>query len=354
MPTSDELIELDGIGQRSSEVRFDLLDATLQLVGTIQPDVTGAVVEQNTSRRVNRTLSGINLNGAVQATVDPFGHRLRPVWVLENGAEYPLGVFIFGSMDRMRHEWGLDAEVAAVDQTIILDQPLEQTVAYDQGHSVRDAIIEQFTLGNVPSFNVDPGITTEVANPISWPAGQGRRLDVINDLAAMASAYSAWFDNTGTGQVVRVPDLANTIPTLVYGDGGRILADSMVETDDLLDAPNRYIVIDSGNPEAPIVGYYDVPPEAPHSFAHRGFYVPTVIAEQGLPDVAAANARAAAAYAQDQGTYEWVQFSAAPDPRHDTHDGVLYRNVVYREQGWKLPLYEGAEHVHDLRRVYPL
>jgi len=353
VPTTAELLDLTaGIGQRSSTIRWDVLDLALTKVGEVTPLIGNASVEQNTNRRINRTLQGVTLAPTDQASLDPFGNRLRPVWVLENGAEFNLGVFILGSMDRARHEWGLEADVPAVDQTLILDQPLEQTVAYAAGTPIRDAIIDQFTIAGVPSFDVDVTITSQLANPISWPAGNTFRLDVVNDLAALGSAFSAYFDNDGVGRVSRIPDLASALPSLIYDSGGRILAGSMVESDDLLDAPNRYIVVDSGNPDQPISGFYDVPPEAPHSAANRGFVVATVISEQGLASEAEAVERARVAYEQHSSTFQWVQFSSPPDPRHDTHDAVMYLGTVYREQGWRLRLTEGSEMVHDLRRIY--
>lgn len=354
MATSTQLLDLDGLGQRSADIRFDVLDQTLTRIGTIAADAdAGTRVLNNSNATIKRTLQNLRLNASVQADLDPFGDRLRPMFVLENGAEYALGVFILGGIDRARWEWGLDADVAGIDQGLILDQPLERTIGYPAGTNVRDAILEQFATALVPVYDVDPTIETELPNPISWPAGtQASRGKIINELAALAGAYSYWFDNQGTGRVLRVPDLATSVPTLVYDSDGRILHGSMVETDDILEAPNRYIVVETGNPDAAISGWYDIPDDAPHSAVNRGFVIATVIDEQGLGSVAQAEQRAQAAYAQASGTFEWVQFSSPPDPRHDTFDAVLYLGGVYREQAWSMPLIEGGEMTHDLRRVY--
>lgn len=353
MATADELLDLDGVSQRASEIRFDILDSRLAPIGTVKPDLDPvARVTNNSNAAIKRTLQGMRLNAAEQADVNPLTDRIRPVWVLENGSQYPLGVFLFASMDRARSEWGLDADVSAVDQCLILDQPLERGVGYPGGTPIRDAIVTQFQAVGIHSYNVDPSITSRIGAPIHWPAGNTSRMKVLNDLAAMAGAYSAYFDNDGVGVVRRVPDLSTVVPTLVYEAGGRILHGSPVESDDLLEAPNRYIVVDSGDPNAAIVGYYDVPAAAPNSFANRGFVIARVISEQGIESNAEAITRGRAAAAQDAGTFEWVQFSSPPDPRHDTFDAVGYLGGVYREQQWTLPLLEGSEMTHDLRRVY--
>jgi hypothetical protein len=240
-----------------------------------------------------------------------------------------------------------------VDQTIILDQDITSSFGLAAGDSIRDAILQQFEAALVPSYVVDPEIVTTIAEPILWPIGT-KRLKIVNELAAMAGAFSVYFDNDGTGRVTLIPDLSVAPVEHTYLSGGRMIAGSMVESDDLLAAPNRFQVIDSSAEATPVVGVYDVPPSAPHSFANRGFYVVETIQEQGLEDATQATARAYAAYVESQGGYQWVQFSSSPDPRHDTFDIVDYLGTRYREQGWSLPLEEGSEMTHDLRRVYEL
>lgn len=353
MTTTTDLLDLNGIGQRQSEVRYEVLDQALNVIGTVKPlDSALPVIENNIHRTVKRDLRSMRLATEDQAAIDPFADRLRPVWVLENGATYSLGIFIFGSMDRLRREYGLDADVSAVDQTIILDQGVETTVSLNTGDSVRTALLAQFAAAMIPVYDVDTSIGTSISAPIAWPAGT-TRLRIINDLAAMGSAYSAYFDNNGVGRVRRVESVTEvTVADHIYHEGGRILRGSMVETDDLIEAPNRYLVIDSAAVEAAITGFFDVPADAPHSAFNRGFVVTKVIDEQGLGSVTEAQDRAIAAYSQDRGNYQWAQFSSPPDPRHDTFDSVDYLGTIYREQNWMLPLIEGSEMTHSLRKTY--
>lgn len=353
MTTAEDLLDLaPNVGQRASTIRWDVLDQTLSKIGEVQPDTDPTSrITLNVNRTVKRDLQAVTLGPSEQADLNPFAHRLRPTWVLSTGDEYPCGVFVLGSMDRLRWEWGLDARVTAVDQTIILDDPIVASIALDTGDDVRAAIVAQFVDAAVPSYNVDPEIATTIGAPILWPVGTSR-LQVLNDLAAMAGAYSAFFDNDGVGRVIRIPDLTAGDPDHVYASGGRIIAGTMVESDDLLEAPNRFLVIDTSARDVPVFGVYHVPDEAAHSFVNRGFYVTETIEEQGLTSNAEAEARALAAYAQSRGGYQWVQFSSPPDPRHDTFQTVEYLGERYREQGWSLVLEEGTEMTHDLRRVY--
>src|SRR5690606_27281817 len=136
-------------------------------------------------------------------------------WVLENGAEFPLGVFILADVNRERDEWGLDGIVSGVDQLFILDQAVDHSVAYGAGVEVRAAIEALLTEARVPSFVIDPTITATIASPVAWPAGT-RFLEVVNDLAALGGAYSAYADNAGVLRVRRFdsPDVTDT--RLVY------------------------------------------------------------------------------------------------------------------------------------------
>lgn len=351
--TTEDLLDLaPSVGQRSSTVRFDILDQWHNVIGELHPDSDNpAVVNNNINRTIKRDLTGVILNASQAGSINPFSERIRPVWVLENHEEFPLGVFILVDLDRSRFEWGLTEQIAGVDQTFVLDQPIERTVSLSKDGSVRDLIIEQFALANIPEYDIDITITTKAGAAVAWPAGTSR-LAVINDLAALASAYSAFFDNSGVGHVAKIPDYLTVNPTLIYEFGGRILHATSVETNSALDAPNRYIVIDNANPDFAVTGFFDIPDMDEASFVNRGFYISTVITEQGLVDSAAATARAQSAYTAAQSGTSWVQFSSPPDPRHDTFDAVRYLGLNYREQGWSLPLREGSEMTHDLRRIW--
>lgn len=351
-PTTTELLDLaPSIGQRASSFHYDLLDQTGAVIGTINPDASATpVVENNVNRAIKRDLRSLVLAPDDAAAVNPVADRVRPKMVLQNGDELPWGVFLFVDGSEAPQSAGTWFTGALLDQSFILDQPLAQSVGYALGQSISAAISDLFAGAGIVDYFVEPGSWT-VAEPIAWPAGTSR-LQVMNDLAAMAGCYSVFFDNAGQGRVEAVPDLATATPAVTYLYGGNIYNGSLLMTDNLLSSPNRYIVIDSSALDAPIVGSYDVPAAAPHSEANRGFVVATVITANGLGTQAAANARAAAAAAQDAADYTWVSFSSAPDPRHDTFDVIDLLGVRYREQRWSTRLEEGAVMAHDLRRVY--
>ena len=349
--TDDELLDLEG-GRRAATFRFDLLDATGALLGEL--DVFAdepPVITNNTNRRIKRQLENLQIEPSAYADVNAVTDRLRPSMILENGSEFPLGIFLFADVSQERSLARLmPTAKLLVGQSIIIDQPIEEGIGYSPGKSITAAIGEQFDAAGVSGYSIDAS-GRSIAAPIAWPAGT-IRATILAELAGMMGAYSPYFDNSGQARVKLIPDLDTAAPDLTYEIGGRIFDGTIVETDDLLEAPNRYIVIDSSLTDSPITGSFDVPDDAPHSIAKRGFVVATVIDVQGLENAAAADDRARAAYAQDSSTFLWASFSGPPDPRHDTFQIVRYNGLNWREQAWSMTLAEGAPMGHSLRRIF--
>jgi hypothetical protein len=149
-----------------------------------------------------------------------------------------------------------------------------------------------------------------------------------------------------------VPLLPAGSADYTYEAGGRIHKDSIVETDDLLSTPNRYVVIDTNGATSPIIGTYDLPASAPNSIANRGFAVTKVIELQGLTDSAAAATAAQAAANNDDAAFKQVEFRSTHDPRHDAFNIVQLLGNQYREVAWRIVLSSGGAMGHKLRRVY--
>ena len=344
------LLGLVGYGQRTSTFRFDLLNSGLSKIGEVHPlRDSPPSVENNINRRIKRTLTGLALPPSEMAAVDPFGDRVRPVMVLQNGTEYPLGVFLFADKSTPIDTAGGIGATALVDQTLILDQGIPAGWTVPAGRNVGAALADVFAATPIGTADV---AATAVArgSPLSWPAGRTTWRTILADLAEVASLYSPHFSNAGRATVAAVPDLEIAAATIAYGLGGTAYRGSILASDDTLSAPNRYIVIDTSPTATPVVGVYDVPATARHSYARRGFYVTRTIERQGLPNAAAAAAAARAA-GQTDTQFAYLTFAGAPNPTHDTYDVVSFNGVRYREQSWALPLREGSDMRHELRGI---
>ena len=349
--TTEELLELQ-VEQRTESVRFEVVDAFRRKLFEIHPDRASTVsVQNNIHATIKRTLQGIRLIPSEAVLVNPVAHRVRPVWELENGAEFPLGVFLFGDSSRPRSTAGAMFETTLFDQTFILDQGRRSSYALGVGSRITDALKELATEVNLPTEGIEDAPTV-LANPLAWPAGT-TRLRIMNDLCAMCGFYSAYFDNNGLLRCRSVPDLEVANARLIYtlDQASRTLQESVVESDDLWEAANVYVVVSTSANDQEVSGSYEIPETNPLSVKNRGYEVVKVIDVQGLETSDEAAARAKAAALQDPSTYRHVEFDAAPDPRHDTFDVVAFDGEVYREQSWTLTCAPGGPHKHSLRRV---
>ncbi len=351
-PTSLALATMANLPSRSCGFRVDVLSSRLVPIGQLHAIRPGITVENNINRSVKRTMDGLAIARTEAVSLNYFSDRARPMWLLEDGTEYPLGVFLISDASTSRHSWGTSAELTFADQGLILQQLVDRSVGYPPGTSIRDAMLQ---VANdylaLPSVVVD---TTDarLGNPVAWAMGRDTWGKVLNDLADLAGFNSGWFDNWGTFTLRRAPSASDDAPPDFDFDGpDRVYADSIVESNATIESPNRYVVISTSSNESPVVGTWDVPAEAPHSFENRGFRVLSVTEKQGL-SLQQANDAARVRGQQDADTYQWASFAAAPDPRHDTFNVVRWQGANWREQSWSLALEPGGEHRHELRRSY--
>lgn len=357
-----DLLTMTGRGQRAVTYRFDLLgndnsfQGTLDVLSDNPPTVTN-----NINRDVKRSLDNLRLPPSVTADINTLTERVMVWGVMEDRTEYPLGVFLFAEASRRLALYG-SVQYAAVgdgyltegtmlDQGITLNQGSRGINFYGPGQSVQAAIIQQLEAGGVIEYDVDASSAT-ISEWISWKPDE-KRLKVINDLCRMGGYYSLYFDNRGRARAQQVPTLDATDPTLTYDVGGTVFEDTIVETDDLLKAPNVYVVVNSGFTEAPVWGEWQVPASAPNSYANRGFFVVSNHDVQGVESRSAARRAAKGIGQADYATYRWATLSAVADWRHDTFDVIGWKGDRYRAQQWSHALDPSAQVMrHEWRRVW--
>lgn len=353
MATTTQLLDLDVL-VRAEKVRFDICDATLSKVGEIHPQAA-AQIDNTATQQIKRRLSSLLIASSEYADINTLQHRIRPYWVLENGDELPLGVFLFADASTHRYSYGTTLEATCVDQGLILAQELGASLGFDTGTSASDAISAVFEAAGI--YNAEVAASTyTLGSPIGWPAGKGGTTyaKVLDDLCLMAGYHSAYFDNDGTPVARQATDLSTATATLEYLDGGRIMSGTIIEANDLLNAPNRFLVVDTAATTGVVSYALNIPADAPHSYQSRGFYVTKTIEAPGAGNVEQAQQVAEAYYQQTPQAYETVIWSSPGDPRHDTFDVINYRETNYLEVGWSLRLGPGGPMTHKATRVYPL
>lgn len=357
--TAAEILDLPlNIGQVRSTVEWDILDQNLEFLFKVNP-ITDTVpsVAVNSTATIKRTLSGLYLDPFDQDRINVLTMRIRPYWVLEDAltTRFPLGVFLFSDATRNRTTAGLDLKGTLYDQTVIVNQGLARTYSVADDALITDALLDLAAGVGIAGARIiiEPSdATTYVA--IAWRAGTSR-YDIMSELATMAGYYPPYFDNDGILRFKLAPSTLVDVPmdhTYNVTPSSRLIDGSLDESDDLINAPNRYLVVSTAATGVEVSGYYDLPASAPQSYANRGYLVVKRIDAQGLKNNAACTKRAQLEAIIDYNSFSWVAFDATPDPRHDIFDTVQYLEENYREVGWTLRLKPGGQHSHRIRKIY--
>lgn len=357
----DSLLDLDSwVGQRQCTYRFDLLDGVSGISkGQIYP-LRGATLSHDTGRTIKRQLN-MTLGIDDTALVDPVTDRVDLSMVFPNGASYPMGRYLFTDSTRQVFTNGKMSNVILSDEMFIVDQPIATGITanvtvqtfgsgVDAGVFVTAENVIRKVMSFVPSIEYVMESSRELVSG-AWAAGTTRG-QMLEALALSGDFFSPWFGNDKKMHFIRTFEPGDEIPDFDWDSGNSVLRASIIESDNLLTAPNQFIVVSNGASDmtASVTGQYDVPPNAPHSKQNRGFVIASVTDMQ-IHDVRGANNIARAIGIRNT-VFEVVTLTTAPDPRHDSYNVVHWQGSNWLELGWSLSLTEGAAMQHRLRKAY--
>lgn len=360
--TDVALLDLDvWVGQRSESYRFYAVDAVTGYREEVNPiSDRPPILSHDTSRVITRDITGLYFGKRDTALLNSIRTRLLPVMVV-GGVEYPLGTYLYNTQARLQYSSGTLSAGTFYDQMFVVDQQTQGSFgpsvalissAFPQGQPVMPAILD--LLAGLPIQ--EPYL--ESSNFFSvgtWGPGTYRGA-ILGQLAIDGNYFAPTFRNNSRLYLTRVFDPATATARFDFDTGNKILADPVpIETDDLITAPNRIIVIGNGSlttatTGAAISGSYDIPASAPHSIANRGFVIPQIEYRQ------VQDSSQAAAVARDIGErqtiFERIEVYTAPDPRHDAYDVIRLFGENWLELGWSLTMQSGAPMRHVLRKAY--
>jgi len=350
---SNPVLDLpDYIGQRAATFRFDLVDAITGYREAINPrSDSPPTLTHNTRNTVKRSITGLQLSRADTAKFNSISSRLEPIMIIR-GEQFPLGRYVPASQLRLRDTVGITSAVGFYDEGFIVDQQLSTSFGPTSTYSteVVSSMLERLLTPLPIDFYYEP---TTFASAGTWSIGT-RRGQVVETLAKDGDYLSPWFDHTSVMRFIRVFDPALAIPTFDLDAGRRVLRDRIIESDDLTEFPNRFIIIGNGTSavenNGPVVGVADVPSSAPHSIGNRGFVIPHTEAMQvTTASQAGAIARNLALFAT---AVEQIELTTPPDPRHDSYDVLRWQGENWLETSWTLTMTEGAVMSHIAQKAY--
>lgn len=341
----DPILDLDPwVGQRSATFRFALSDAVSgELLGDIYP-IRGATLTHDTSRTIKRTLS-IKLGATDTASINPLTDRVNVYMIFPNGRKEPLGRYMFADTSRDVFTSGKLSQNSLTDEMFLVDQ---QILSGINGVNFGVSVVIANVLTGLPiTFKLE---TTDLTATEAWSVG-AHRGQILESLAVSGDFFSPWFDNNGELRFIRTFNPADKICDFDFDSGNKVMRSQIIETDDLLTAPNVIVVISntSSQPGA-VVGLANIPVTAPNSIPNRGFTIPSVQNLQ-LSDNTQASA-VAQGLASRLTVFERVNLTTAPDPRHDSYNVIRWQGSNWLELAWSMALTEGGTMNHLLRKAY--
>lgn len=346
----DPLLDLPAYkAQRQCTFRFYRSDAvTKEQLGEIHPlrDQGTPTLEHDTTRTIKRQLT-IELGVRDTAAVDPIRERVDLYMVFPNGREYPLGKYMYSNPSLRVSTGGNEGTYVLTDEMFKVDQPvLKGVTGFRTGIP---AVIGQVLDGIDVQYDIEPSpyVTSQ-----AWTIGTNRG-GILEALCVAGSYFNPWFDNNGTLRFIRAFNAADRICDFDFDSGYKVLRNTIVRTDDLLSAPNVYLVTANSSDDsdvAPISGTARLAPTAPNSVENRGFQV---VQHEVLQVVNSTQASAIAyGFVQRNSTLENLTVSTAPDPRHDGYNVIRFEGSNWLEIGWSMSLTEGGLMNHTLRKTY--
>lgn len=359
-PTTAELLDLDnGVAQRQDSFRFDLHSLDGEKLGELAPEAgRPPVVSCDVARRLGRTLTSFNLPASDVTFIDPLSMNVRPYMVLQNGAEFPLGLFRWASLTRGDQPWGVERASSLVDQSVILDQQL--TGVFSRGVGVNLVLAARRLAEQViaPS-DIDMVPNVAAVSPwagIAYSPGHNR-LSAMDQLLEDCGHLPSYFDESGRLQL-RPPPLPTSTPDVDYQTSGptRVVTGSVERWSNIIDVPNLFVVWSSSGTGPSYRAVLRTPASAPHSIENRGYPVPDVHSSGQLGSMAQARLIAYYRSIRYQAAYDFMAFQSTPDPRHRTWSLIRWVDgSIWLELAWRLvcaPGAPGGVMDHTVRRIY--
>lgn len=350
-PTTAQILDLDGVRCRVDDFRFELINQTDEIIGELHPDQDRPPsITNDTSAAVPRTMSSFYLPAGEGAAVNTITDRVRPVSVLQNGAEFHLGVFLWTSDSQPVRAWGEERASTLSDKMVMLNQGTAQSIGFgkgaDIGLAVLGLLLSVFSENEIDVDAIDADLGVGVNHPIGTSTRQ-----IVAEFAKLVGFLPPWVNRSGVCRLMPAPDMETVNPTLIYEAGTRIIDGTIARSNDLLDAPNVFRVYEQSGQQQ-LVGEYRIPASSPHSVENRGREICNPEPMAGLKTQARADAAAKALSVTQNVTYEWLSFDSTFDPRHDTWDPVTAFGAPRMETKQQTVLRSGGRHNHLLRSVY--
>jgi len=331
------------------QVRWEVTDGDGATIGDI--DATGGAIVFDARARIKRVARGVRFDAKGWEDVNPFADWLRPVITGNDGVARPMGWFTATEVPLLWRNTNMTEPVQPylMDAGWFLyqDSPEPLTAfAGDRLSRVLERAARQAGVTRLANQACGERCGQAMAVPPGFSPGE-----FMEGVAVLAGFASPWFDRTGVLRLGPAPDLDGA-PDAVYALTD-VVRFSRETNQNLLEAPNVFVVRGSDANFDAVTATAEVPASAPHSVANRGGRpVVRVVQEQGLLSSAQAERVAKQLAQQSAESYETVRFTTLVNTVHDGFAVVELDGVAYRERAWELSLEDPTRGlmVHEVQR----
>lgn len=339
---------------RTVSSRWELLDSDNVKKANLDR-VTSGEVSCDADADIARSCS---LTVDDDADINWASDRLRP-WLIIDGAEWPLGVFLPTSPTRV-HETSLDRRVDGYDQAVILrDDRVTSRHTAASGANVVTAVRTLLESAGVTDLNLSASSET-LPETRDWPPGTSK-LVIVNDLLEGIGYEPVFFDGSGAAvaRPYRTPD--ERAPRRTYTDDPAaetaVILPGLAHTLDVFDVANHWVLVVSEANRVPLVASYtnDNPASATSTIA-RGRTITDYQDDHWATSQTALEAKARMVAHEASQVHETVEMRTGL-MHHGHRDvvGLSYSrmgiDVRFEQLRWTAPLHAGAQMAHVLRRV---
>lgn len=176
---------------------------------------------------------------------------------------------------------------------------------------------------------------SRLGNDTTWDAFTSL-YEIIDSVYPLAGHRPPWISFAGVFRSVAARQVEAEAIQLESLDP---VAGTVTISETSLSAPNRVVVYDDQAPY-PLVGVWNAPASAPHSFANRGYYITLPQPQQGLANITAA--QQAAETIGEQLTARTLTATIFPTPELDGPKILEYDGSLWLIRSWSLSTAPGS------------